>query len=116
MLFLIYVNDISQAVDCELFLYADGSCLVYQHRNVKAIDTKLNKSFSNVCYWFVDDKLSIHFGEDKTKCILLGTKKRLKQDKNLDISYGTIHIKQYHTATYLGCVLDEYLSEEPMAL
>ena len=46
---------------------------------------------------------------------MFGTKKRLKQD-NLDIRYGTVHIKQYHTVTYLGCVLDENLSGEPMAL
>ena len=59
---------------------------------------------------------SIHFGEDKTKCILFGTTKRLKQDNNLDIRYSTVHIKQYHTVTYLGCVLDENLSGEPMAL
>ena len=31
LLFLLYVNDMSLAVDCELFLYADDSCLVYQH-------------------------------------------------------------------------------------
>ena len=99
-----------------MFLYADDSCLVYQHRDVKAIDTKLNKNFSSVCDWFVDNKLSIHFGEDKTKCILFGTKKRLKQDDNLDISYGTVHIKQYHTVTYPGCALDQNLSGKPMAL
>ena len=64
-----------QAIDCELFLYADDSCLVHQHRDVKAIDTKLNKNFLSVCDWVVDDKLSIHFGEDKTKCILFGMKK-----------------------------------------
>ena len=78
LLFLLYVNDMFQAVDCELFLYADDSCLVHQHRDVKVIDTKLNKKFSNVCDWFVDNKLNIHFGEGKTKCILFGTKKRLK--------------------------------------
>ena len=105
-----------QAIDCELFLYKDDSCLVYQHRNVKAIDTKLNKSFSSVCDWFVDNKLTTHFVEDKTGCIFFGTKKLLKQDNNLDIRYGTVHIKQYHTVTYLGCVLDENLSGEPMAL
>ena len=42
LLFLLYVNDMSQAVDCELFLYAYDSLLLYQHRNIKAIDTKLN--------------------------------------------------------------------------
>ena len=29
LLFLLYVNDMKQAVDCDLFLYADDSCLVY---------------------------------------------------------------------------------------
>ena len=36
-LFLLYVNDMKQAVDCELFPYTDDSCLVYQHKNVKEI-------------------------------------------------------------------------------
>ena len=34
-----------QAVDCELFLYASDSCLVYQHQDAKAIETKLNNVF-----------------------------------------------------------------------
>ena len=29
LLLLLYVNDMPQAVDCELFLYTDGSCLLY---------------------------------------------------------------------------------------
>ena len=105
-----------QAVDCDLFLYADDSCLVYQHKDVKEIERNLNKNFSNVCDWFVDNKLSIHFGEDKTKCILFGTKHRLNKVNSLEIKYGEIHIKQYHTVTYLGCLLDETLSGESMAL
>ena len=116
LLFLLYVNDIKQAVDFDLFLYADGSCLVYQHKDVKEIERNLNKNFSNVCDWFVDNKLSIHFGEDKTKCILFGTKHRLNKVNSLEIKYGEIHIKQYHTVTYLGCLLDETLSGESMAL
>ena len=74
LLFLLYVNDMKQAVDCDLFLYADDSCLVYQHKDVRKIEQILNKNFSNICDWFVDNKLSIHFGEDKSKCILFGTK------------------------------------------
>ena len=34
LLFLLYVNDVKQTVDCDLFLYADDSCLVYQHKDV----------------------------------------------------------------------------------
>ena len=35
LLFVLYVNDMKQAVDCDLFHYADDSCLVYQHKDVK---------------------------------------------------------------------------------
>ena len=56
---------------------------------------------TSLCNWFVDNKLSIHFEEDKTKCILFGTKKWLKKDSNLDIRYGTVYIEQYHTVSIL---------------
>ena len=116
LLFLLYVNDMKQAVDCELFLYADDSCLGYQHKDAKEIERNLNKNFPNICDWFVDNKLSIHFGEDKTKCILFGTKHGLNKVNSLEIKYGEIHIKQYHTVTYLSCLLDETFSGESMAL
>ena len=29
--FLLYINDMPQAVDCELLLYANGTCLIFQH-------------------------------------------------------------------------------------
>ena len=32
LLFWIYVNDMPQVVDCELFPYTNDSCLLYQHR------------------------------------------------------------------------------------
>ena len=38
LLFLIYVNDMSQAVKCDLFLYADDSCLVCQHKDINEIE------------------------------------------------------------------------------
>ena len=42
LLFLLYVNDRTQAVDCDLFLYADDSCLLYQHKDVKEMERNLN--------------------------------------------------------------------------
>ena len=31
LLFFLYINDMPQAVDCELLLYADETCLIFQH-------------------------------------------------------------------------------------
>ena len=56
LLFLIYVDDMHQAVKSNLFLYANDSCLIYQHRDVEEIEKQLNKDFENICDWFVDNK------------------------------------------------------------
>ena len=64
----------------------------------------------------MDNKLSVHFGEDKTKCILFGSKYKIKKADPLDIEYNSIKIKQYRKVTYLGCILDATLSGESMAL
>ena len=58
-------NDMPESVECELLLYADDSCLIFQHKDVNLINDQLNKDFANLCDWFVDNKLSIHFGDDK---------------------------------------------------
>ena len=39
--------------------------------------------------WLVDNKLSIHFGNDKTKSVLFSTKNKKKRIGTLDIKYGT---------------------------
>ena len=42
VLFLIYINAMSQAVKCNLFLYADDTCLVCQHKDINEIEKELN--------------------------------------------------------------------------
>ena len=81
LLLLIYVNVMPQAIKSNLFLYADDSCLMYQHRDFNEIEKEVNKDFENVCNWFVYIKLSIHFGEDKTKSILFASKRKIKNKK-----------------------------------
>ena len=75
LLFLIYVNDMPQVLKSNLFLYLDDSCLIFQGKDVIEIEKQLNGDFTNICEWFVDNRLSIHFGEDKTKSILFASKR-----------------------------------------
>ena len=56
LLFLIYVNDMPQAVASTLLLYADDSCILYQHKDVVQIEKRRNEDFENLCDWFVDNK------------------------------------------------------------
>ena len=115
LLFLLYVNDMPQAVNSDLLLYADDTCLIYTGKDINTIEEQLNTDFSSLCDWFVDNKLSVHFGEEKTKSISFGTRQQLKNQRDLDLRYGDIEIKQHSKVTYLGCILDNDLSGESMA-
>ena len=81
-----------QVVDYELLLYADETCLIFQHKDITEIESTLKKNVSMLCDWLVDNKLSIHIGEDKTKSILFGSKHKIKKLKLLNIKYNDIKL------------------------
>ena len=87
--------------------------LVFQSKNVKDIDKKLNEDFAIMCQWFVGNKLSIHFGEVKTRSILFTFK--IKKRQKLEITHKKARTKQHSGATYLGCILQETMSGQSMA-
>ena len=110
---MIYINDLPQALSVTASnLYADDTCIYYQHRNVKEIEAILNSEFSSLCEWFIDTKLSIPFGEDKTRYILFT---RSKKTEKLNINFQDHSIRQYNCVEYLGCFLDYNLRGETMA-
>ena len=45
-----------QAGDCKLLLYADGTCLIFQHKYITETETALNKNFSMFCEWLIENK------------------------------------------------------------
>ena len=106
----------SEAVKCNLFVYADDTYLVCQHKDINEIEKELNKDFESICAWFVDNKLSINFGDDKTKSVLFATKFEIKMVRKLNIKYRDIQIKQHPKVKYLGCMLDEIMSQETATL
>ena len=113
LLFLLYVNDLPQSLsDAGSYLYADDTCIFYQHEDVKKIENVLNKEFSSLCQWFIDNKLSIHFGEDKTKSILFSKTRGLRE---INTSFAGHFIKRHETVEYFGCQLDSKVRWEVMA-
>ena len=74
------------------FLYANDTCLVCQYKDANKIENQLSEDFCNTCDCFVDNKLSIHFGEDKAKSILSISKFKRKNIKKLHIKFGDIKL------------------------
>ena len=108
--FSIICNDLPHTLsDTGSYLYADDTCIFYQHEDINKIENVLNEEFSSLCQWFIDNKLSIHFGEDETKSILFSKTRDLRE---INISFADHSIKQHETVEYLGCQLDSKLRGE----
>ena len=82
----------------------------------KEIKGQLNLNLSSFCDWFIGNTLNIHLGEDKAKSVLFGTKFNIKRAELSNIVYDNVKIKLYTEVTYLGCIFDESLSGESIAL
>ena len=105
--------------DCDIRLNTDDTCISFKHKVVKTIKDKLNKDYNSLCDWFMDNKLPIHFGEDKTKTILFSSKNFSKNADKIEIRRHDIILKQFDLVEYLGCFPEfscSTLSGEQMAL
>ena len=112
-LFFIYINNLPQSLsETASNLNVSDTCIYYLHRGIQKIENVLIKEFSSLSEWFIDNKLSIHFGEDKTKAIPF---KRNKTDAKLNICFQDHSIKQYNCVEYPGCLLDNNLCGQSMA-
>ena len=81
-------------------------------KNKEHIMSALLKDLQLVSHWLVDNKLSLHLG--KTETILFGSKPKLKNEPDLDISCNGTKIKATHSVKYIGATLDQHLSCESM--
>lgn len=114
LFFLVYVNDMKSACDCNLFLFADDSALLVSHKEKEQVEKILSNELQNVSTWLADNKLSLHLG--KTESILFGSNAKLKKSPGFNIVVNNISVENKEEVTYLGCILDNKLSSESMAL
>ena len=104
LLFLIYINDLPQSVKyCDIGLYEDDRCISFMHKNIKSINENIYQDFNSLCDWFLDNKLSIHFSEDKTKTILFCPKNLKKRAEPLLVKRNDVTLKQFLSVEYQGC-------------
>ena len=45
LLFLLYISDMPQAADSEFLLYTDDICLIFQYKDIIAMEEYLNRDF-----------------------------------------------------------------------
>ena len=106
--FLIYVNDVAGVVQNKLLLYADDSAILVSGKSKPDIERFLSHELERVSHWLVDNKQSLHLGENRVYIIWFKTKVLKMTQTN-----GTV-ILHSDWVKYLGITLDQSLSYETM--
>ena len=73
LVFLVYINDMPAAFNGKLILYADDSVRLVASKNGATIQQRLPSELESLWEWFINNKLSLHFG--KTESIVFGSKR-----------------------------------------
>ena len=114
LLFLLYVNDIHSSSDkFDFFLFADDTNLLYQEKNLKSLETTVNKELEKVHEWLTANKLNLNIKKSNFVIFHPYQKKVIhKLNINvLDHKSGTyISLEQKSYVKYLGVLLDCNLS------
>ena len=109
LLFLIYINDLSHMVtNTSMYLYADDTVLLSADNCINNCTNNMQRDLNIITLWCRKNKLSLNI--KKTKCMLFGSRVRLKRTKRLNLYINNTSIDFVHQYKYLGVILDSHLT------
>ena len=109
LLFLIYINDLTDNIKSRIKLFADDSSLFLKVRDVEEAQTLLTSDLDTISVWAYQWKMQ--FNPDITKQaieVIFSTK--YKRDNHPPLFFGGIPVKRDDSTKHLGFHLEEKLS------
>ena len=109
LLFLIYINDLSDVIsNTSMYLYADYTVLLSINKDIHDCYTNIQSDLAHINLWCRRNKLSLNI--KKTKCMLFGSRVRLKNSRCPKLNINDVNIDFVHQYKYLGVILDPHLT------
>ena len=108
LLFLVYINDIvNSSTVLNFILFADDTTVICSNSNIQILYDILNRELPNISSWFKSNRLSLNL--QKTHYINFKGS-RITADYNGTLEIDGIMIKEKKNVTFLGVVINEFLS------
>ena len=104
LLFNLYINDIVQASNFSVRLFADDACLVYHSKNAEDLESRVNLELRKINNWRIVNKLSVNFS--KSNYIIFTNN---KSNYNYSINMGGNILGRTQDIKYLGVIIDHKL-------
>ena len=104
LLFLIYINDLTNITQCNIKLFADDTCLYIEFDNPAVASESVNKDLENIQNWA--DQWLVKFSPPKTKLMTCS----FKQTNATDIKFNNVQLESVKNQKHLGLILSHDLS------
>ena len=107
LLFLIYMNDISNALKTTPRLFADDTCLVIYAANPSILRDKINYELRSVLEWTSANKITVN---PKKSSALILFPKITNSIPKIEILFNNNPVSVTKSVKYLGITIDEKLN------
>ena len=109
LLFLIYINDLSDDLSTNAKLFADDTSLFSVVRDIKTSATHLNNDLKKISNWAFQWKMSFNPDPSKQAQEVIFSRK-LQKISHPSIYFNNIPIEQVSSQKHLGMILDAKLN------
>ena len=103
MFFLVYINDISNALNSTPGLFADDTCIIIHQSNQTALTEETNRELANVHKWPQANKITENPQKSSSLIIL---PKTTNNTCDVKISFDNSIIALQDNVKYLGITID----------
>ena len=108
LLFLIFINDLPDATNLYVKLFADDTFLCTENEDFAALENEVNLELEKVFVWLASNKLTLNI--DKCKFMIISNKCEIP---NLSVKLDGISLESCESYKYLGVFIDKNLNWEP---
>ena len=109
LLFLIYINDLPQAVQAStVFMYADDTSLCHQSNDITQLNKAVNNDLRHLDTWLQGNELSLNVAKTHSMLITTKQKRNILQEKNLNLELNVCEseLEVVQKTKYLGVQID----------
>ena len=107
ILFLLYVNDLPLNLQSNINIYADDATLYKSSKSLSEINELLQNDLSKIDTWSKNNNMILN--PKKTTCMVIGSKKRLKNIPELPLKVLNNKIENVSVQRVLGLYIDNLL-------
>ena len=109
LLFLVYINDITEGIDSVCHLFADDSNLLKSTKNIQPAVESINRDLSKINDWC--NKWLVTMNDDKIKTILYSRK--VNPSVLVGITYNNFPVVPVNVVKHLGIHFDSKMTWKP---